>query len=78
MMTGATRPIMIPLGAMYRYGLGFQYRKREGMTLGGGVTFLFEGSLPVKPGSGGLTGQASGKYSDKTSLSFLSFYVNWK
>jgi long-chain fatty acid transport protein len=78
MMAGATRPIMIPLGAMYRYGLGFQYRKREDLTLGGGLSFLFEGSLPVKPGSGGLTGQASGKYSDKTSLSFLSFYVNWK
>ena len=78
MMAGATRPIMVPLGTMYRYGLGFQYRKREGMTLGGGFTFMHEGSLPVKPGSGGLTGQVSGKYSDKTSLSFLSFYVSWR
>jgi long-chain fatty acid transport protein len=78
MMAGATRPIMVPLGAMYRYGLGFQYRKRKDLTLGGGFTYLYEGSLPVKPGSGGLTGQVSGKYSNTTSLSFLSFYVNWR
>jgi long-chain fatty acid transport protein len=77
MMAGATRPIMVPLGNMYRYGIGFEYEKREGLTLGGGFTFLWEGNLPVKPGSGGLTGQVSGKY-ENVSLSFLSFYANWR
>ncbi len=76
MASGSTRPILIPLGAMYRYGIGFQYRKREDLTLGGGFSFLYEGNLPVKPGSGGLTGQVSGKY-DNVSLSFLSFYARW-
>jgi long-chain fatty acid transport protein len=78
MMTDATRPIMIPLGAMYRYGVGFQYRRSDAKTFGGGFTFLYEGKLPVKPGSGGLDGQVSGAYDSNTSLSWLSFYVKWR
>jgi long-chain fatty acid transport protein len=75
MSTGSTRPIMLPLGAMYRYGLGFKYQKSDKVTLGGGLSFLWEGDLKVKPGDGG-GGQVSGQY-DNVSLSFLSFYVQW-
>ena len=78
MMSDATRPIVVPLGAMYRYGIGFKYRRNDNQTWGGGFTFLYEGKLPVKPGSGGLDGQVSGAYDSDTSLSWLSFHVKWR
>jgi long-chain fatty acid transport protein len=71
MASDATRPLVLPLGAMYRYGLGFQYQKSEDLTLGGGLTFLWEGNLPTKP-----TGGVSGKY-ENVSITFLSFYARW-
>jgi hypothetical protein len=53
------------------YGLGFEYRKREDLTLGGGLSFLWEGSLPTKTTAG-----VSGKYTN-VSITFLSFYARW-
>jgi long-chain fatty acid transport protein len=71
MASDATRPLVLPLGAMTRYGLGFEFKKREDLTLGGGLTFLWEGNLPTKP-----TGGVSGKYSN-VNITFLSFYARW-
>ena len=76
MSTGSTRPINIPLGAMYRYGLGFKYQKSDDLLLGGGLSFFYEGDLKVKPGGGGVSGQVSGQY-ENVSITFLSFYVQW-
>lgn len=73
MSTDRTRPIVIPLGSLYRYALGFKYRKREGLTLGGGLTFIWEGNLPVKDTAAGT----SGKYKN-VSLTIASFYVRWR
>jgi long-subunit fatty acid transport protein len=69
-----TRPIDIPLGAMYRYGAGFKYRKSDKMTLGGGLSFLWEGDLEVKRSGNDQRGFVSGQY-ENVSLTFLSFYV---
>jgi long-chain fatty acid transport protein len=72
-----TRPIMLPLGAMYRYGLGFKYQKSDDLLLGGGLSFFWEGDLKVKPGGGGAAGQVSGQY-ENVYITFLSLYVQWK
>jgi len=72
-----TRPIDIPLGAMYRYGAGFKYRKSDKMTLGGGLSFLWEGDLEVKRSGNDQRGFVSGQY-ENVSLTFLSFYVQWE
>lgn len=76
MSTERTRPTAIPLGALYRYAVGFKHKRRDGMTLGGGLTWLYEGNLPVsdQPGSGG--GATYGKYSN-VSLYIFSFYAKW-
>ncbi len=71
MASGSTRPLVLPLGTMTRYALGFEYKKSEDLTLGGGLSFLWEGNLPTKP-----TGGVSGKY-ENVSITFLSFYVRW-
>ena len=77
MMTDATRPVNVPLGTMYRYGLGFQYRKRKGLTLGGGVSLMYEGNLPIKDTPAGQDGLLSGKYDDNISLWFFNFHARW-
>jgi long-chain fatty acid transport protein len=77
MSTGSTRPITLPLGKMYRYGLGFKYRKSDDLTLGGGLSFLWEGDMKViSSGSPVSGGQVSGEYKN-VSITFLSFYVQW-
>jgi long-chain fatty acid transport protein len=71
-----TRPINIPLGPMYRYGVGFKYKKSDDLLLGGGLSFLWEGDLEVKPSGNAQRGFVSGEY-ENVSLTFLSLYVQW-
>jgi len=72
MSTDRTRPIVIPLGNMYRYAIGVKHQKREDLTLGGGLTFIWEGNLPVKDTSAGV----SGKYQN-VSIWIASVYARW-
>jgi long-chain fatty acid transport protein len=72
MSTDRTRPIAVPLGTLYRYALGIKHRRRDGPTLGGGLTWIYEGNLPVKQTSAG----AAGKYAN-VSLYILSVYAQW-
>ena len=71
MSSDRTRPIVIPLGTMRRYSFGFKHKRRAGLTLGGGLTFIWEGNLPVKD-----TGDVSGKYED-VSITIASIYARW-
>lgn len=71
MSSDRTRPIVLPLGSMYRYGVGFKYKANDNMTYGGGFSWLWEGNLPIKEADG-----VNGHY-HKTSISFLSFYAMW-
>jgi len=71
MSTDRTRPIVIPLGKMRRYAIGFKHQRREDLTLGGGLTFIWEGNLPTKD-----TGGVSGKYKD-ASIWVASLYARW-
>jgi len=70
------RPIELPLAAMYRYALGFKYRKSERVALGAGLSFLWEGDTRVKPVGNALRGEVSGQY-ENLSITFLSLYVQW-
>jgi hypothetical protein len=62
---------------MYRYGLGFKYKKSAKLTLGGGLSFLWEGDLKYQsagtPVSGGVV---SGEY-ENVSITFVSLYAEW-
>jgi long-chain fatty acid transport protein len=71
MSSDRTRPITIPLGTLYRYAIGFKHKVRDDLTIGGGLTWLWEGNLPIKD-----TGGVAGKY-NRASLTFLSFYARW-
>ena len=56
MSSDRTRPIVIPLGSMYRYGIGFKHKTPKNRILGGGLTWIWEGNLPIKP-AGDVEGQ---------------------
>jgi long-chain fatty acid transport protein len=77
MMDSETRPINLPLGDMWRYGLGFKYQKSDDVTMGGGLSYMWEGDLKTKPAGNAGQGFVSGKY-DNVSITFLSFYVQWR
>jgi len=73
MSTDRTRPVAIPLGTLYRYAIGFKRQRPEGrLTLGGGLTYIYEGNLPIAQTSAG----AAGKYSN-VALWIFSFYGKW-
>ena len=73
MSTDRTRPIVIPLGNMYRYAMGFKHERRDGLTLGGGLTFIWEGSLPVKDTGGIENGQYNNVW-----IAIPSLYAKWE
>ena len=76
MMDDNNRPIVLPLGAMYRYGVGFKHQRSDDLLLGGGLSFLWMGDLKFKPSGGPVSGVVSGQY-DNINITFLSFYVQW-
>lgn len=71
MSSSRARPIVIPLGNMYRCAVGFKQKRREDLIVGGGLTFIWEGNLPIED-SGGV----SGKYTD-ASIIIASVYARW-
>jgi long-subunit fatty acid transport protein len=79
-MKGSERPLTLPIGHMYRYGLGVKYRKSDDLTLGAGLSFLWEGDLKTIPAGSAddpaSGGQVSGEYKN-VSITFLSLYVQW-
>mgnify|MGYP001827943997 FL=1 len=73
MSTDRTRPIVIPLGSMYRYAVGFKHERRDGLTLGGGLTWIWEGNLPVKDAGGINNGQYNNAW-----IAIPSLYAKWE
>ena len=43
MSSDANRPIILPVGKMYRYGAGVEYNKRDDLTIGAGLDVVWEG-----------------------------------
>jgi long-chain fatty acid transport protein len=77
MSSDRTRPILLPFGAMYRYGAGLEYKKREDLTIGAGMEFFWEGNLPVAQSGNALAGEVGGKYKDVYFV-FASVYGKWR
>jgi long-subunit fatty acid transport protein len=73
MSTDRTRPIVIPLGTMRRFAVGFKHERRDDFTLGGGLTFIWEGNLPVKDTGGIVNGQYNNAW-----LAIPSLYATWE
>jgi long-chain fatty acid transport protein len=77
MMDDKDRTPDLPLGEMWRFGLGARYDWSKDLALGVGYTFLWSGDLDMDINQGPLAGRVSGTY-DNTSMNFINFYLNWK
>ena len=69
------RSLEVPLGDMYRFGVGMEQKKGDDLTLGGAIDIMWEGDLPFDNDSGG--GTVSGEYTN-VSLTFFTFYAKWQ
>jgi long-chain fatty acid transport protein len=77
MSSDANRPIILPVGKMYRYGAGIEYDGREDLTIGAGLDFVWEGNVPVKEAGNVIAGNVQGKYNNAYFV-FTSVYASWK
>lgn len=69
------RSLAIPMGKMYRFGIGTEYRKRNDLTIGAAMDVLYEGDLQISSDSGG--GRVDGEY-ENVFLSFFTVYAKWQ
>lgn len=77
MFSDNDRSIVLPLGEMYRYGVGFEKSVEKDFKFGGGLDLVWEGDLPVKDSSGGAGDIVDGEYEDVYFV-FASLYGSWK
>ena len=52
MSSDRTRPIVIPLGKMYRYGVGVKHKRPSGRTINGGLSWIWEGNMGIPENNG--------------------------
>ena len=76
MMDDEDRTPDLPLGEMWRFGLGARYDWSKDLALGVGYTFLWSGDLDMDVNQGPLAGRVSGTY-ENTSMNFINLYLNW-
>jgi long-chain fatty acid transport protein len=69
------RSLAIPMGKMYRFGIGTEYRKRNDLTIGAAMDIMYEGDLQVDNESDG--GRVDGEY-ENVFLSFFTVYAKWQ
>jgi len=67
----------LPLGEMWRFGLGARYDWSQKLALGVGYTFLWSGDLDMDVNRGFLAGKVSGTY-ENSSMHFINLFLNWK
>jgi len=76
MFSDKNRPIALPMGDMYRYGVGFEKSVEKDFTFGGGLDLVWEGDVPVKDSSG-AAGELNGEYTNVYFV-FATVYGVWK
>ena len=76
MFSDKNRPVSLPMGDMYRYGVGFEKSADKDFTFGGGLDLIWEGDLPVK-NTNGAAGELNGEYTNVYFV-FATLYGVWK
>jgi len=71
MVSDGERTVSAPVGAMYRYAAGAQYRWNEHITAGFSYEFLWEGSLPLSQSRGLTNTTTSGEFTS----SLINFFA---
>jgi long-chain fatty acid transport protein len=76
MVSAANRSITLPVGAMYKFGMGADWRMNPKVKLGFSYELLYSGDLSVSQDRGPLAGQVTGAYKDAM-IHFFAFTLNW-
>lgn len=72
------RTVTLPMGQMWRFGLGAQYQLSQSVNVGAAFTYGWGGDLSVDQGTDqSLRGRVSGKYND-TWYTFANLNLTWK
>lgn len=77
MLSDKDRPITVPVGAIWRFGLGAQYLVSSNLTLGLAYEAAFAGDLPVDQERGQLAGRIAGEYGN-TILHYWALSLQYK
>jgi long-chain fatty acid transport protein len=76
MVSAANRPLAIPVGATYKYGLGANWLVRPTVKLGFSYELSYMGDLSISQNRGPLAGQVNGEFKDSM-MHFFAFTLNW-
>jgi long-chain fatty acid transport protein len=70
------RPVALPLGKVFRLGVGAKWRVSDPVTLGFAYELGYMGDLPVDQNNGVRTGRVAGVF-DSTALHFFALNLKW-
>jgi long-chain fatty acid transport protein len=76
MVSAANRSLALPVGAMYKWGLGANWLMNEKVKLGFSYEISYSGDVSVSQNRGPLAGQVTGSYKD-VMIHFFAFTLNW-
>lgn len=77
MFDNKDRPITMPVGSIWRFGVGAQYLMTSDITLGLAYELGYAGDMPVDQERGPLAGRIAGEYAD-TILHYWALSLQWK
>jgi len=70
------RPLGLPIGEQYRYGLGFEKKQSNNFSIGSGIDLLWQGDVPAARTDVAGQGTLSGEHTDVYFV-FASIYGIW-
>ena len=70
------RPIAMPLGEIYRFGIGAQWQTSEVVTLGFAYELGYSGTIPVDQFRGQRAGRVVGSFTG-SALHFFAINLKW-
>ncbi|MFZ0826608.1 MAG: OmpP1/FadL family transporter [Verrucomicrobiia bacterium] len=76
-VSDANRPVILPIGAAYRFGLGSFYTISKSVDLGAAYELAWSGDLPVTQTSSPYRGNVVGSYNNAYFM-FFSLNLNWR
>lgn len=72
------RTVTLPMGQLWRFGLGMQYQLNDAASVGLAGTFAWAGDMPVDQGTDlSLRGRVSGSF-DHAWFTFVNLNLTWK
>jgi long-chain fatty acid transport protein len=76
MVTAANRPLILPVGATYKFGLGADWLMSPKVKLGFSYELSYIGDMSINQNRGPLAGQVVGQFKD-VMINFFAFTLNW-